>query len=83
MEGISHEILFLDASDEVLVKRYKETRRMHPLAESGRVEQGITLERERLTFLKKQADYIIDTSQLLTRELKQELDKIFTWNPGV
>ena len=80
MEGISHEILFLDASDEVLVKRYKETRRMHPLAESGRVEQGITLERERLAFLKKQADYIIDTSQLLTRELKQELDKIFIQN---
>ena len=53
---------------------------MHPLAESGRVEQGITLERERLTFLKKQADYIIDTSQLLTRELKQELDKIFIQN---
>lgn len=44
MEGITHEILFLDASDEVLVKRYKETRRMHPLAESGRVEQGIVLE---------------------------------------
>ena len=68
-----YEILFLDASDDVLVKRYKETRRMHPLAESGRVEQGITLERERLGFLKKHADYIIDTSQLLTRELKQEL----------
>ena len=80
MEGIPHEILFLDASDEVLVKRYKETRRMHPLAESGRVEQGITLERDRLAFLKKQADYIIDTSQLLTRELKQELDKIFIQN---
>ena len=53
---------------------------MHPLAESGRVEQGITLERERLGFLKKHADYIIDTSQLLTRELKQELDKIFVQN---
>ena len=76
-EHIDYEILFLDASDDVLVKRYKETRRMHPLAESGRVEQGITLERERLGFLKKHADYIIDTSQLLTRELKQELDKIF------
>ena len=79
-DGIPFEILFLDASDEVLLKRYKETRRMHPLAESGRVEQGITLERERLAFLKKQADYIIDTSQLLTRELKQELDKIFIQN---
>lgn len=53
---------------------------MHPLAESGRIEQGIILERERLIFLKKQADYIVDTSQLLVRELKQELDKIFVQN---
>ena len=79
-QGIPYEILFLDASDEVLVKRYKETRRMHPLAESGRIEQGIALERERLVFLKKHADYIIDTSKLLVRELKQELDKIFVQN---
>lgn len=80
MENIEYEILFLDAGDDVLVKRYKETRRMHPLAESGRIQQGITLERERLGFLKKQADYIIDTSQLLVRELKQELEKIFVQN---
>lgn len=80
MENIEYEILFLDASDDVLVKRYKETRRMHPLAESGRIQQGINLERERLGFLKKQADYIIDTSQLLVRELKQELEKIFVQN---
>lgn len=79
-KGISYEILFLDASDDVLVKRYKETRRIHPLAESGRIEQGIVLERERLVFLKKHADYIIDTSKLLVRELKQELDKIFIQN---
>ena len=50
--GISYEILFLDAGNEILVKRYKETRRMHPLAESGRNEQGIIIERERLRFLK-------------------------------
>ncbi len=80
VQGIVYEILFLDASDDVLVKRYKETRRMHPLAESGRIEQGISLERERLVFLKKDADYIIDTSKLLVRELKQELDKIFIQN---
>lgn len=80
MEGLGYEILFLDAGDDVLVKRYKETRRMHPLAESGRIEKGILEERERLIFLKKQADYIIDTSQLLVRELKQELDKIFVQN---
>lgn len=78
--GYSYEILFLDASDEILVKRYKETRRMHPLAESGRIKDGILKEREQLVFLKKHADYIIDTSQLLTRELKQELDKIFVQN---
>ena len=78
--GRSYEILFLDASDEVLVKRYKETRRSHPLAQEGRVAEGITEERGRLEFLKKQADYIIDTSSLLTRELKQELDKIFVQN---
>lgn len=72
-----YEILFLDASDSVLVKRYKETRRSHPLAKDERIDKGIWLERKRLDFLKKQADYIIDTSELLTRELKQELEKIF------
>lgn len=70
-------ILYLDASDEVLVKRYKETRRAHPLAKEGRVDQGIQMERKKLQFLKEKADYIIDTSQLLTRELKQELEQIF------
>lgn len=74
------EILFLDATDETLVKRYKETRRSHPLAGKGRVDQGIWQERERLGFLKEKADYIIDTSQLLTRELRQELEKIFVEN---
>lgn len=74
------EILFLDATDEMLVKRYKETRRSHPLAGKGRVDQGIRQERVRLGFLKEGADYIIDTSQLLTRELRQELEKIFVEN---
>ncbi|KAB1438301.1 RNase adapter RapZ [Candidatus Galacturonibacter soehngenii] len=80
--GFQYEILFLDASDSVLVKRYKETRRNHPLALEGRVDQGIEEERNKLNFLKKQADYIIDTSQLLTRELKSELDNIFVKNEG-
>ncbi len=74
------EILFLDASDAVLLKRYKETRRIHPLAADGRIQEGITEERQRLAFLKKQADYILDTSTLLTRELKAELEKIFVQN---
>lgn len=75
--GQKPEILFLDAEDGVLVKRYKETRRNHPLSGGTRVETGIAAERERLTFLRLRADYIIDTSRFLTRELRAELDKIF------
>ena len=78
--GIHYEILFLDCSDRVLVKRYKETRRQHPLAVGGRIETGIAIERGKMESLKKQADYIIDTSQLLVRELKAEIDKIFINN---
>ncbi|MCC6094584.1 MAG: RNase adapter RapZ [Eubacterium sp.] len=76
-KGFQYRILFLDADDSTLIKRYKETRRSHPLAQGGRVENGISQERKQLARLKKEADYIIDTSQLLTRELKSELEKIF------
>lgn len=79
-EGKKCEILFLDAEDPVLVKRYKETRRSHPLAHGERVDKGIAKERERIGFLKQNADFIIDTSRLLTRELKVELEKIFVNN---
>lgn len=75
--GKAPEILFLDAEDQVLVKRYKETRRNHPLSGGERVEQGIVKERKRLEFIRKRADYVIDTSRLLTRELRAEIDKIF------
>lgn len=74
------EVLFLDASDTVLVKRYKETRRSHPLAQEERVDKGIEKEREKIAFLRKQADYILDTSSMLTRELKIELNQIFKDN---
>ena len=77
---VPFEILFLDASDHVLVKRYKETRRNHPLAKDERVDKGISREREKIAFLKEKADYIVDTSNLLTRELKTELEKIFINN---
>lgn len=73
----SYEILFLDAQDDVLIKRYKETRRQHPLSGSGRVDTGIAKEREKILFLKMRATYILDTSKMLTRELKLELEKIF------
>lgn len=75
--GYTFEILFFEASTPVLVKRYKETRRLHPLAKGGRIDSGIEAERELLTELKSSADYIIDTSTLLIRELKQELERIF------
>lgn len=77
---ITYEILFLESSDATLIKRYKETRRSHPLAGNGRVDQGIAEERKRLAFLKKKADYLIDTSRLLTRELREEMYKIFIEN---
>lgn len=79
-KGENFEILFLDSEDSVLVKRYKETRRSHPLAPNERIDKGIALERERLAFLKQRADYILDTSRLLTRELKVEIEKIFLKN---
>lgn len=78
--GCAYETLFMDASDQVLVKRYKETRRVHPLSKEGRIEEGIEKERSILSKMKEKADYIIDTSNLLTRELKEELDRIFVKN---
>ncbi|MCM1263187.1 MAG: RNase adapter RapZ [Butyrivibrio sp.] len=79
-DGYQFEILFMDASDSVLIKRYKETRRMHPLSQGDRIETGVGRERKILEGIKKDADYVIDTSNLLTRELKEELDRIFLKN---
>ncbi len=78
--GKTFEILYLDSTDQVLVKRYKETRHLHPLAGGERVDKGIQKERQRMEFLRRRADYIIDTSNMLTRELKAELEKIFVQN---
>ncbi|MCM1118929.1 MAG: RNase adapter RapZ [bacterium] len=71
------EILFMEAGDDVLIKRYKESRRLHPLAVGSRIEDGVRQERRVLDKIRRQADYVIDTSNLLTRELKEELDRIF------
>lgn len=79
-DGYSFEILFMDAGDKVLIKRYKETRRMHPLSPDGRIEDGVGRERKILEDMRRKADYVIDTSNLLTRELKEELDRIFVQN---
>lgn len=79
-KGYQYEILFMDASDAVLIRRYKETRRAHPMAPEGRIEDGIRAEREVLQGIKAKADYVIDTSRLLTRDLKEELIRIFQDN---
>ncbi|SEG06015.1 UPF0042 nucleotide-binding protein [Eubacterium ruminantium] len=77
MNNFHYEIMFLDANDHTLVKRYKETRREHPLAQLGRIEDGIRLERKKVAFLRETADYVIDTSMLLTRDLKSEIEAIY------
>ena len=78
--GYAFEILFMEADEKTLIKRYKETRRVHPLAMEGRVEDGVHKERQVLQNVRRNADYVIDTTHLLTRELKEELDRIFVGN---
>ena len=77
--GLRYEILYMDASDEILIKRYKESRRIHPI-DGNSIEESIQKERQILCAIRRQADYIIDTSSLLTRNLKEELDRIFVKN---
>lgn len=75
--GISYQILFLEASDTVLIQRFKETRRMHPLSTEGRIIDGIVQERKILQAVKEKAHFIIDTSNLTPRQLKQEIINLF------
>lgn len=75
-----YEILFLDCDNDTLVKRFKETRRSHPMGDQDSVYNEIEEERSKLAFLKDQADYIIDTSNLLIRDLRKEIDNIFVMN---
>ena len=75
--GYDYEILFLEASDEVLIKRYKESRRRHPLALEGRIVEGIASERQIMSRLRDEADYIVDTSNKKPSELKEEITMRF------
>lgn len=75
-DGRKYTIIFLDAEDEILLKRYKETRRNHPLAGEDRLESGFARERQQLAFLRERASFVIDTSRLLTRDLRMEMQKI-------
>lgn len=79
-KNIKYDLMFFDANKDVLIKRYKETRRRHPMAGENSVEEGILKERKVLNFLRERANYIIDTSFLLTRELREEIEKIFIQN---
>ncbi|MFW5649279.1 MAG: RNase adapter RapZ [Candidatus Alkaliphilus sp. MAG34] len=75
--GYGYEILFLDASDATLIKRFKETRRTHPMMADGSINEGIVRERERLKHLKQRATNIIDTTNLIPSQLKDELKNIY------
>ena len=81
-QGIKCDVLFLDASDEVLIKRYKETRRRHPFANGGRLEDSIKAERDALKSIREYADYKIDTSHFLPMDLKKEIKKALVDDRG-
>ena len=77
-QGYRYEMLFLEASDETLIRRYKETRRRHPMAPHGRISEGITRERERVDQVRGRATQIIDTSELSTADLRKKIMTLFT-----
>ena len=76
-KGYQIEIVFLDAKDQALLSRFKETRRTHPMSETGNVMEGIALERKRLAGLREMADKIIDTSNYNVHQLKETIQKYF------
>ncbi|MDD4122074.1 MAG: RNase adapter RapZ [Eubacteriales bacterium] len=80
--GIKFKIMFLEASDEILIRRFNETRRTHPLASAGNTLEGITEERKRLEEIRKIADYIIDTSSMKTSQLSEEIKKLLISEEG-
>ncbi|MDI3328399.1 MAG: RNase adapter RapZ [Alicyclobacillaceae bacterium] len=76
--GVQYQILFLEAKDEILVRRYKETRRRHPLAQGNRILEGIARERKQLEEIRERADWIIDTSALKPAQLKAKIAERFS-----
>lgn len=78
--GITYEIMFLEASDDVLVKRYKESRRTPPLSKQGRISSGISEERKMLEKIKLNAHHVIDTSSITTKQLRETISRIFNEN---
>lgn len=80
--GVDFKIMFLEASDEVLIRRYKETRRTHPLSQSGSILEGIQAEREKLSEVRKEASYILDTSSMKTAKLNEEIKSLLSKGDG-
>lgn len=76
-QGIKYEILFLEASDAVLVRRYKESRRQHPLEGDRSILEAISAERERLRELRGAANVILDTTEMTVHDLKKSINEIF------
>ncbi len=76
-KGYEHEILFLEASDDVIIRRYKESRRNHPLADGAGIRDGIDKERKLLSELKEHADYVIDTSNMKPEHLNDNIKSLF------
>ena len=76
-DDMPYEMLFMDASDSVIIRRYKETRRRHPLAPNSRISEGIAKERERLAPVRAKATYVIDTSELKKVELRDKIHRLF------
>ena len=74
--GQKYELLFMDATDAAIIRRYKETRRRHPMAPSSRLSDGIRKEREQLARVREKATYIIDTSELRKAELKNKIIRL-------
>ena len=80
--GTPYEMLFMEASDEAIIRRYKETRRRHPMAANARISDGIQKERRRLEPVRNKATYIIDTSQLKKVDLKEKIWRLFGSEDG-
>lgn len=78
--NIKYEILFLDANDATIIKRYKETRRSHPLSGKGSVSAGLLKEREGMQSIRSKANYVIDTSDMRTNILRQHITNLFADN---
>ena len=76
--NIDFRIVFVEASDEALIRRFNEARRSHPLASSTTTKEAIQRERKELDELRRMADFVIDTSTLKVAELNSELDKLFS-----